>query len=128
MIDSKKCSDCHEVKPLTDFYRQSDRADNLRSDCKACHRARNRKNVQARWPDYRKKRMVARHARPDKTRARQAVANHIRLGNIVRPDECSKCQKECKPEAHHADYSKKLDIEWLCTTCHGEWHQHNTAV
>jgi len=85
----KECSDCHETKPLTEFYRQSDRKDRHRSNCKVCHCTRNQKNILARLDDYNEKRMEVRHADPRRPRARQAVANHIRLGNIVRPGECS---------------------------------------
>lgn len=33
---SKRCTECHEVKPLTDFYRRSLSADGYRPLCKPC--------------------------------------------------------------------------------------------
>jgi hypothetical protein len=30
--------------------------------------------------------------------------------------------KKCNPIAHHSDYSKPLDIEWLCNSCHERLH------
>ena len=124
----KKCTDCEIPKPLTEFYRQADRKDNHRGECKKCHSKKGWKNSLARLDDYNAQRTGRRREDPRKHKARQAVQDHIKLGDLVRPEKCSKCHKGCKPEAHHADYSKQLDIEWLCTTCHGEWHQHNKAA
>lgn len=55
---------------------------------------------------------------PEKEKARKAISNAIRDGRIVRPDHCSKCGLICKPQAHHADYSKPLEVTWLCKICH----------
>jgi hypothetical protein len=60
---------------------------------------------------------------PLKVRARKIVNYHIQKGNMTRPIKCSKCIKECKPEAHHEDYMKPLDIIWLCRSCHGKEHR-----
>lgn len=56
----------------------------------------------------------------EKARARQAVHYAVKTGKLIRPDHCSKCLKLCKPEADHHDYTKKLDITWLCKSCHVE--------
>jgi len=55
---------------------------------------------------------------PDKYRAHQSVSKAIALGRLIRPNECSKCHRTCKPEAHHEDYSKSLEVIWLCRPCH----------
>ncbi len=57
-----------------------------------------------------------------KGRARRLVYKHIMRGHIQRLNKCSKCLKECKPEAHHDDYSKPLEITWLCRICHKKEH------
>ena len=54
--------------------------------------------------------------------ARNKVKVAIRNGTLVRPDKCSNCFKRRKPQAHHPDYSKPLDIVWLCTGCHADEH------
>ena len=52
--------------------------------------------------------------------ARNRLQREIRLGRIVRPDSCSKCGgRGRRIEAHHADYSKPFEVQWLCSVCHG---------
>lgn len=55
---------------------------------------------------------------PEKVRAHNKVKRELRAGRLMRPDRCAECQKLCKPQASHHDYSKKLEIEWLCQPCH----------
>jgi hypothetical protein len=57
---------------------------------------------------------------PDKQQARAAVTEGLRTGILVRPTKCGKCGKDCCPEAHHHDYLKPLEVEWLCVACHAE--------
>lgn len=56
--------------------------------------------------------------RPDIERAHQAVARAIQRGELTRPDTCSECGREARIIAHHEDYSKPLDVQWLCPQCH----------
>lgn len=50
------------------------------------------------------------------------VHRAIRDGKLVRPDYCTCCLKECKPDAHHEDYDYPFDIIWLCRSCHKKLH------
>jgi hypothetical protein len=80
--------------------------------------------------DVERKRAAKRAARradeedhPEKRRAHEAVYKALRLslgspGFLRRPDHCECCETPCKPDGHHPDYSKPLDVEWLCRTCH----------
>jgi hypothetical protein len=45
----------------------------------------------------------------------------IRNGSITK-DPCVIC-KEKKVQAHHQDYSKPLEIVWLCAKCHTKAHK-----
>jgi len=52
--------------------------------------------------------------------ARMKLQRAIRLGRIVRPEVCSKCGGHGRRiEAHHMDYSKPFEVQWLCSVCHG---------
>jgi hypothetical protein len=47
----------------------------------------------------------------------------VASGALVKPGACEGCgTKGTKLEAHHRDYAKPLDTEWLCHDCHAEWH------
>lgn len=64
---------------------------------------------------------------PIKQKARQITYKAIRDG-LVRgePDACEDCgTTEQRLTIHHLDYSQPLEIEWLCTKCHGKRHRGN---
>lgn len=66
---------------------------------------------------------------PEKHRAREAVRLAERRGDLVRPTVCSQCQRsDAKIEAHHPDYSKPLNIQWLCVPCHRRRHAKTPVV
>ena len=55
-------------------------------------------------------------------RARKQVWNATKKGILTRPKRCQMCSVECKPEAHHADYNRPLEVIWVCRLCHGGIH------
>jgi ribosomal protein S27AE len=59
-------------------------------------------------------------ANRQKIYAHQAVYRAIRSGRLVR-QPCSRCGAE-PAEAHHEDYARRLDVEWLCPECHRQRH------
>ena len=66
-------------------------------------------------------RIAACEKEPNAMRARRAIDAAITAGAIRRPTNCSGCgcsDTEHRIEAHHYDYSKPLDVIWLCTPCH----------
>lgn len=67
---------------------------------------------------YRYKRFVERH--PDKVRAHKMVRT-ARLSGRLKPGPCERCGAE-QAHAHHDDYSKPLDVRWLCRGCHAKEH------
>lgn len=46
----------------------------------------------------------------------------IREGRMYKPNTCEECGAEVRLHAHHEDYSKPLDVIWLCTNCHKKRH------
>jgi hypothetical protein len=43
-----------------------------------------------------------------------ALKNNV----ISRGDHCVNCGVACKPDGHHSDYMRPLDVMWLCRSCH----------
>jgi hypothetical protein len=62
---------------------------------------------------------------PTHIKANSKVSTAVRFGKIVRPNECSNCGCQCKPEAHHDSYEKSqwLVVRWLCKSCHAAHHR-----
>ena len=46
----------------------------------------------------------------------------IKEGELTRPDTCSKCGKSRDIVAHYIDYSRPLDVVWLCISCDRQLH------
>lgn len=61
---------------------------------------------------------------PNKTKARLMVRYAINEGKLIRLP-CEKCGEKEGIHAHHPDYSKPLDVLWLCPKHHKEWHKKN---
>lgn len=151
----KTCRQCQKDVRRADYYRQPQSADGLMNICKACHRANVRANRAANLEYYREfdraranlpHRVAAREAyakTPEGlaagNRAKRAYlernpikrASHVMVGNAIRDGRlirqpCEVCGEFA--QAHHDDYSKPLEVRWLCTTHHAEWHKHNTPL
>lgn len=57
--------------------------------------------------------------------ARAALHEAMKRGKVIKPDRCEHCSRTFPKAAihgHHADYSKPLDVVWLCRTCHAREH------
>lgn len=58
---------------------------------------------------------------PTHMNANRVVNAAVEAGVINRPDECQGCGRKAtdtRLSAHHHDYSKPLDVIWLCAACH----------
>ena len=59
--------------------------------------------------------------RTQKGQARYLVSRALQAGEVVR-ELCETCG-ERRGDAHHDDYSRPLDVRWLCRRCHGVIHR-----
>jgi hypothetical protein len=138
MIRSKTCFKCNAVKPLTDFYKHPEMADGYLNKCKECnkkdalnHRNKNIEKIRKydRERGKNAERMKANTAinklwrEEDKRRsvAHSAVSRAIKKGTLIRM-VCERCN-EPKTVAHHEDYDKPLEVNWLCQPCHKQRHK-----
>lgn len=64
-----------------------------------------------------------------KRNAYNQLRRAMERGVLTRPSQCETCGVECRPEGHHDDYAKPLDVRWLCRYCHKRWHsEHGEAA
>lgn len=59
---------------------------------------------------------------PQKMRARQITIAAIKRGDLERPDRCERCRAKTETQAHHFDYSRPLEVAFLCAKCHARRH------
>jgi len=151
----KKCRDCQKLKPLSDFYTHSQMRDGHLNKCIECVKRRvgawrgnNLERVRAydrlRGRTEERKAGVRKRGReksreyahikkewqernPHKCQARTKVGNALRAGTLKKPELCFDCKKKCERlHGHHEDYSKPLDVLWLCCDCHKLRHRKYT--
>ena len=131
----KRCPTCKQTKPISEYYKDSYRYDGIMWLCKDCQRLRYRKKRQNNPKIYREKdkRYYIKHKEEitakrkndyqrDKIKiaARYKARNALYKGIIVR-GACEVCGDK-KSFAHHDDYTKPLDVRWLCSTHHMRLH------
>lgn len=118
-----KCKECNKKDAIAtrnaniEYYREYDR-----KRASSPERVALRKKVERAWKqDGRRAESQKRYREkyPEKHKATTKIHNALRDGKIIKPNKCSKCGlKTSYLEAHHEDYSKPLNVQWLCLSCH----------
>lgn len=121
---AKICRACGETKPVTEFYRHAMMTDGRLNFCRSCvcervkaHRTANADRIR----QYDRDRGFRPRLR-QKQKAADTLNAAIRNGSLAR-QPCERCGATEKIDAHHEDYSKPLDVVWLCKPCHGLRHR-----
>lgn len=124
------CKDCRKAlvranrKVKAEYYRAYDRARADDPDRVALRKAvaEARKKDKEILAADRKRAKAWQERNRIKRQAHIAVGNAIRDGRLI-PAPCERCGFAFGIEAHHEDYSKPLDVNWLCQKCHGQRHR-----
>lgn len=133
----KICTGCGMSKSWDEFYKHPQTSDGYTAKCKECTKAATkeyRRNNRAKCSAYEKKRqqtperkkLSSEHRRASRQRHREhavamyMVTNAIRDKKLIR-QPCVVCGDD-KVDAHHEDYYKPLEVEWLCRKHHLEKH------
>jgi hypothetical protein len=133
-MDTKTCKWCGEKKAAEEFYKHPMMADGRLNKCKACLKKYRDENIeQIRLIDAKRSKKPARIAQiqartkryrlenPDRFSAHNKVSYAIRSGKLTKLP-CKVCGS-IKSHAHHDDYTKPLDVVWLCAIHHREEHE-----
>lgn len=59
---------------------------------------------------------------PEAEKAKNLVHRALYRDELFKPKVCTNCGEKSKLLAHHPDYSKPLEVEWLCYSCHRLTH------
>lgn len=60
--------------------------------------------------------------------AKNTLNSAVKSGKLICPDKCTSCGNLSKIEAHHEDYTKPLDVVWLCKKCHQSLHNEKRRI
>jgi len=143
METNKLCRRCLKILSVSEFYAHQKMADGRLNFCKKCtkiritnHREKNLERIReydkikharpesiARRKEYQKWYDVA---KSDQKKANQSVNNAVR-DRRLKKQPCVICNNS-KSEAHHHDYSKPLDVIWLCRVHHMRLHHNKFSL
>lgn len=119
------CSSCKTIKNLMPKPYSRGRGNGEYYRCRSCnaeHAARYRQTKRGKEAAYRAQASYYSRSK-DKVMARAAVKRALVSGELLKPDNCTNCLVPARLDAHHDDYSKPLDVIWLCRTCHANRHK-----
>lgn len=102
----KLCTHCKLPKNISEFTKSKQSPDGFGSVCYAHRSSKNKFS----FTSY-------------KNKAYYSLKKAIKEGKLEPKQACESCNKvNVTIEAHHEDYSKPLQVKWLCVPCHSEWH------
>ena len=127
-----KCCRCGKsfLRYDVSLWKQTHSPSSIQCICRKCIREKQR--------DYRKNR---RGKEAENKASKRAYQNHkykwqaraklryaVKNGSIEKPQICEVCGEKKPLHGHHADYSKPLEVNWLCQEHHQQLHSHLTPI
>ena len=112
------------------IYAHTEKGKKARAKCNASYRQKPTGKISAKKADIKRQQNgKAQETRakynlkfPDRRKAAMTAMYAVRSGKLIRPGSCSVCNKVCIPQGPHPDYSKPLEVVWLCHNCHVATH------
>lgn len=75
-----------------------------------------------RWYESAKKWALA---NPEKIKIQRQLQKAVLRGQVLKSTTCQTCGvTDSQIDGHHPDYSKPLEVVWLCRSCHQSLHAH----
>ena len=137
----RKCARCGELKLITEFSRDKSKPLGRSYYCRPCVREKGKINYHTnrerisegnkmryerskeRLREYNREYQRKHRGIENNRKIHYDFSNAVRAGKIERQTYCDACLNEGKMQAHHPDYSKPFDVQWLCHECHRKAHR-----
>lgn len=123
---SKICYVCKKSKKVLNLEKAYKRKNGTVKQylvCRDCNTKRFRESKRKNGPEYIReisKRTYEKHK--EKWLARAKVHLAVKNGLLIKPKKCEVCELKKPLQGHHPDYTKPLEVIWLCSGCHADEH------
>ena len=123
-----RCKECHKAavrknrQDKIEYYAQYD-AERYQKDPRVRSRHKRYAKTEDGKASMKKSREKWQKASPEKRACHVILNNAVKNGRLQKPKSCQVCGASGRIEGHHHDYTKPLDVEWLCRFCHAQKHK-----
>ncbi len=127
MTDPKKCCRCKGTNgPFRLVGRKYVRKDGTlycQYLCRSCNTKWHREDRKKRGTEYTREIYKKTYLKNKEKWIARAKTNYaVKTGKLIKPTKCEVCELKKPLQGHHPDYSKPLEVMWLCTGCHADVH------